>query len=206
MMPPSTPEDSNETMAAAKASAEHALVMLSDAADALTAAARPSRPVDKRRTLRFRKGAAAVIPQIGTLLQSAGLDGAALPVDAMLANLEHGKDLAVLVQKLEGAARTFRDLHFHATTSSWRTALQGYVALQRLAVDDAALAESLKPVAEYMAYRHPLTAEGEATKATKKAAAKLEAAKKRVAKRAERAKAALALATETLGEAGEEPA
>jgi len=155
---------------------------------------------EKARTAKLRKGGERIIPQLATLIQKAGLDGVSIPVDDMLSNLEQGQTLMPLQQRLGEASKAVEDQIFRVHTASWQTAMHGYAALQRLSVNDGALAASLQPITDFFAYRHVGdTTQTPATKPARKVAAKLTKAQKQIAAQAKRAQAALDRATAILG-------
>lgn len=184
---------------ATKALVQQTVKLLNTAQSQFVNLVRSSPVVDKQASAKFRKGAEGIIPKIGTLIQNAGLDGGPLSVSDMLANLEQGQSLVPLLQQLESSASSIGALAFGAHTASWQAAMHGYAILQRMSLNDPALAKSLQPITDFMAYRHPSTTDGEPTKPAKKAAAKLRKAQKQVSQRVARAQSELTYAGTVLG-------
>jgi hypothetical protein len=174
-----------------------------DKADAGLPAAAPVTPSTSKRVLRPRKGAQAVMPQLASLLAQHGLDGPAIPVATMSACLQDAQTLGPLLVLVEDYARQLQSVIASKEGASWKIALHGYAALQRLSRDDETLAAALEPIAKFFAYRHPSTRAGQPTKPEKRATRKLRNAADAVATRAERATKAAEDAKAALAEVGQ---
>ena len=128
---------------------------------------------DKRRTVRVRKGADAVMRQIVQLVATHRLESEALDAEAIVAPLQIAAALGALEIGLRRATKRISDQRFLATADAWTAALQFYALLQRRALVDGDVAAGLAPIEEFFAFRHAGTRDGKATKLQIRARARL---------------------------------
>jgi hypothetical protein len=130
-------------------------------------------PVQKRHSSKMRKGGQPIVLQIGNLVQQHGLESPALPVSAMVEEVDKVEALQPLADRLAAFLKHVNDLIFTADSAAWTDALQLYALLQRRATTDTELAASLAPITQFFAYRHPSTKQpGSPTKRQRQATAK----------------------------------
>ena len=130
-------------------------------------------PEEKKRTLRVRRGAAAIMQTIAHLVASYGLDSSTLRSDEMMSLVQSVAALEPLEAAVTRLHKRVSDERFVQNARAWDTALQFYALLQRRANTDAQLAAALSPVSEFFAYRHGSTRDGKPTKLQRRAQAKL---------------------------------
>jgi hypothetical protein len=137
---------------------------------------------DKRRSVKFRKGAAQIIPAIAALLQSAGIDATGLSVDQMTSDLQRAQTLVPLQTRLQALLKRVGDEVFTAQTSSLGTAMSGYALLQNMAKRNGDIATQLEPISSFFAYRNPDTvaAKAKAPKRVRTAQSNLQGSQARI--------------------------
>ncbi|HEY1958704.1 MAG TPA: hypothetical protein VGH28_23975 [Polyangiaceae bacterium] len=147
----------------------------------------PLTPLDKKHSVKPRKGAENVVRAIAELVKAHGLDSSALDSAEMLDDLETATTLAPLVASLEKISKRVSDAQYSATSTAWAKALQFYALLQRRAQSDGQLAASLESISAFFSYRHESVLEKKATKLQTRANAKLRDAERLVARAKPRA-------------------
>jgi hypothetical protein len=152
---------------------------------AIEASIGPTPPItaaDKRRSIRMRKGGAAIAATIGALAQQHQAELPSIQVAPMMAALARVETLQPLVTSVTAFTQRLNDVVFSAQSAAWTIALKFYAVLQRMAATDSALASALAPVTDFMAYRHPTPREpGQPTKPQQRALKKSVAKVKKLA-------------------------
>lgn len=143
--------------------------------------------LDKKHSVKPRKGADNIVRAIAELAKAHGLDSSALHSDGMLESLDTAAALAPLVAVLEKMTKRVADAQYSATSSAWANALQFYALLQRRAQSDGQLAASLDPISTFFAYRHQSVLESKPTKLQTRMTARLRSAERLVARSKPRA-------------------
>jgi hypothetical protein len=130
---------------------------------------------DKRRSVKFRKGAERIIPALAALLRSAGIDATGLSVDQMTSDLQRAQTLQPLQARLQSMLKRVGDEVFTAQASSLGTAMSGYAVLQHMAKRNGDIATQLEPISSFFAYRNPdtVTAKAKAPKRVRTAQSNL---------------------------------
>jgi len=111
----------------------------------------------KRHAVRLRKGGEKYVAQIGGLATQYQLDVPGAQVALMLALVGKADALQPLIDRLGTFTKHVGDSVFGAQSQAWDMAMQYYAFLRRRAATNADLATSLQPIADFLAYRHPLT-------------------------------------------------
>jgi hypothetical protein len=114
-------------------------------------------PVEKRHAVRLRKGGEKYVTQISSLATQYQLGAPAADIATMLALVGKADALQPLVDRLGTFTKHVGDSVFSAQSQAWDLAMQYYAFLRRRASSNADLATSLQPIADFLAYRHPLT-------------------------------------------------
>jgi hypothetical protein len=137
---------------------------------------------DKRRSVKFRKGAERIIPALATLLRSAGIDTTGLSVDQMTSDLQRAQTLQPLQARLQSMSKRVDDEVFTAQTSSLSTATSGYALLQHMSKRNGDIAKQLEPISDFFAYRNPNTetAKAKAPKRVRTAKSNLSSSQARI--------------------------
>jgi hypothetical protein len=147
----------------------------------------PLTPLDKKHSIKPRKGGENVVRSIAELVKAHGLDSSALDSSEMLDDLDTATTLAPLVAQLEKITKRVGDAQYVATSNAWAKALQFYALLQRRAQADGQLSASLESITAFFSYRHESVLEKKATKLQTRANAKLRDAERLVARAKPRA-------------------
>jgi hypothetical protein len=138
--------------------------------------------LDKRRSVRMRKGGERVVGVIGGLVKIYGLDSKGLHSDTMVEAMSTASELAPIEATLTRLLARVSNARFQAHSTAYDTMLQFYALLQRRALNDGQVAESIAPIEEFFSYRHNAVLANKPTKAQTKANAKLAHAQKLVAR------------------------
>jgi hypothetical protein len=149
----------------------------------------PALTTKQRKALqRIRKGGDKFIPQITDLAQQWSVQIRTQPIDAMTSAVALATALQPLLPVLAGFVQEVQDTDAQAQGTSWSTATALYSVLKRMSRKDPKLAAQLAPVAEFFAYRRPVTAEKPAAakpgKESRRDAKKVAAAEEVVAEKA----------------------
>ncbi len=147
----------------------------------------PLTVLDKKHSVKPRKGGENIVRAIAELVKAHGLDSTALDSSEMLDDLDTATTLTPLVAQLEKLTKRVSDAQYTATSGSWAKALQFYALLQRRAQSDGQLAASLESITAFFAYRHESVLEKKGTKLQTRASAKLRDAERLVARAKPRA-------------------
>jgi hypothetical protein len=159
-LPPSpqpTPTPAPDPNAALKVAVQQALAALDTAEAALNISDPPLTSKQKRHAAKLRKGGEKYVVQIGGFAKQYQLETAAMQVDTMLAVLGQADALQPLADALTTFAKHVGDSIFAAQSQAWDEAMQYYSLLKRRAKSSGDLANSLQPITDFLAYRHPST-------------------------------------------------
>jgi hypothetical protein len=108
---------------------------------------------DISRSLKLRKGGAAMVKTIATLSDQFGLVVPGQPTETMLAKVNQAEDLVALHKQLVVATKHVADAMFQAQSQSWVGATAHYTMLRRLSKMDGSVSKSLAPVTQFFASR-----------------------------------------------------
>jgi hypothetical protein len=144
-------------------------------------------PADKRGGLRLRRGGERVMQHIFDLVKIYKLDSEGLHSDKMMAHMQQLDDLSPLETLLAKLATRVADERFLAGTDAWQMALQFYALLQRLALTNRQVAESIAPLEAFFARRNKAVLATKPTKLQTRATRKLAHAERLVARARSRA-------------------
>ncbi len=134
--------------------------------------------MQRKRSLKLRKGGETVIPTVAALSEQFGLSVAAYPTATMAAKANQAVNLIPLHKLLVATTKQVSDQMFSANSESWEGATAHYALLRRLSRTNGDLATALAPVKKFFATRSKAVVEAhdaktghkEGEKATKQVA------------------------------------
>jgi hypothetical protein len=129
---------------------------------------KPLTPLQRKRTPKLRAGGSDTVRALGVLATKHGLDSI-VDVPTMMANADAADRIRPIVEPLAGLHRLAADLVLAADGSSWKSATAIYTMLQRLAVDDGAIAQDLLPITKAFALGPKAESTGSDTETAKAA-------------------------------------
>ena len=112
-------------------------------------------PTQKRHTARYRKGGHKVISTVGSVASQQRVDFPGSPVSQMIEQLAIADAIEALGSRVEKLQLDLANVVFSARADAWRTAMQYYALLRRMAQNNREIAAALEPVTKFMSMHDP---------------------------------------------------